>query len=164
LQDCGEAATNDTRSGSDDAEWGIVWRMHVDDCSGLTDRQARAAIVAAEARGFLREPDLYEIWYHHLLHEDARYAVEHLRTHDPDALQEALIADECICPHCAALAITEASGFSLGQADLLVEAALERGFTPPSRACRSRTGRSGSIKAAPPRPTSGRKAPLSCGS
>ena len=106
--------------------------MHVDDCSGLTDRQARAAIVAAEARGFLREPDLYEIWYHHLLHEDARYAVEHLRTHDPDALQEALIADECICPHCAALAITEASGFSLGQADLLVEAALERGFTPPS--------------------------------
>jgi len=34
--------------------------MRADDRLGLTDRQARAVIIAAERLGFEREPDLYE--------------------------------------------------------------------------------------------------------
>ena len=105
--------------------------MHDQDVLELTDRQARAVIVAAEARGFEREPDLYEAWYDAGLHEDARCAVAHLRARDPDALREALIADDPIAADCAARRITNSGRFSLEQAYLAVELASQRGFAAP---------------------------------
>ncbi|MGH2839511.1 MAG: hypothetical protein ACRDKY_01645 [Solirubrobacteraceae bacterium] len=89
-------------------------------------------IVAAEARGFQREPDLYEGWYDHELHDDARFARDYLRARDPGALEDALVADECICPDCAARRITDSGHFTFGHVDLVLEAAIERGFTPPT--------------------------------
>ncbi len=98
----------------------------------LTDRQARAVIVAAEQLGFEREPDLYEAWYHLDLHADAGYATQYLRERDPDALARALVADEVIPAEDAAIRITDSGRFSLADADRMIEVAAERGFTPPS--------------------------------
>lgn len=105
--------------------------MHVDDDLQLSDRQARAVILAAEALGFEREPDLYEACYDHGLHDDARDAVRFLRRHDRGALRVALVAEEPIAPEVAARRITDTGSFSLWHADLVLDAAARQGFIPP---------------------------------
>ena len=105
--------------------------MPTNDPPSLSDRQARAVIIAAERLGFQREPDLYAAWYDHDLHEDATYAVKFLTERDPDALREALVADEPIVADDAAKRITGRSGFTEAQAIAVTEAATELGFTPP---------------------------------
>ena len=97
----------------------------------LSDRQARATILAAESLGFEREPDLYPAWYDHLLHEDAGDAAEYLRTRDPARLEAALASDEPIPAPCAALRITESGHFSFADADTVLQAAVTLGFEPP---------------------------------
>jgi hypothetical protein len=106
--------------------------MPTNDPPPLSDRQARTVIIAAERLGFEREPDLYAPWYDHALHEDASDAARYLRLRDPDALREALVAEEPIRADCAADRITESGRFSLADADVVIRAATERGFTPPS--------------------------------
>lgn len=101
------------------------------DLAPLSDRQARAVIVAAEAMGFEREPDLYEAWYDVELHEDARAAAAFLRERDADALRKALEADDPISADCAARRITNTGRFTLWHAERAIELASERGFTPP---------------------------------
>lgn len=88
-------------------------------------------IVAAEALGFEREPDLYEAWYDLDLHEDARCAVAHLRARDPDALRDALVADDPLTAEFAASRITSTARFTMADALLVIELASERGFIPP---------------------------------
>ncbi len=97
----------------------------------LSARQARAVIVAAERLGFEREPDLYRAWYHHDLFDEAAYAAEHLRTHDPDALRDALVAEEVIEAQEAAELISESAMFTFAHADIVIAAATEHGWTPP---------------------------------
>jgi len=106
--------------------------MRADHHLRLTDRQARAVIIAAERLGFEREPDLYECWYDHALHDDAREAADYLRARDRDALREALVAEETIPADVAARRITESGRFTFADADLVIRAAAELDFTPPS--------------------------------
>lgn len=96
----------------------------------LTDRQARAVIIAAETLGFEREPDLYEAWYDLDLHEDARCAAAYLSVRDPGTLGEALAADDPIAADHAARRITNTGRFTLADAYLVIELASERGFGP----------------------------------
>ena len=105
--------------------------MHADDPPALTDRQARAVIIAAERLGFQREPDLSAAWYDHDLHDDAGCAARFLRSRDPDALDEALVADEPIPADIAAHHITRVAQFTQADAEIAIQAAAERGFTPP---------------------------------
>jgi hypothetical protein len=107
--------------------------MPDDDRPQLTDRQARCVIIAAERLGFEREPDRYEVWYDHDLHDDAGDAADYLRERDPDALAGALDAEEPIPPDRAAYRITETGRFSSADAAVVIGAAIERGFTPPAR-------------------------------
>jgi hypothetical protein len=106
--------------------------MPVDDPSPLSDRQARAVIIAAERLGFEREPDLPDPWYDHALSQDAREAAACLRLRDPDVLREALVAEEPIPADSAADRITESGRFTFAHADLVIRAATERGFTQPT--------------------------------
>jgi len=106
--------------------------MHTDANPELSDRQARAVILAAEARGFEREPDLYPAMYDHDLHDDAQFAVTFLQALDPSGLAAALSADEPIPAPCAAWRITESGRFSLADADVVLDAAAAVGFTPPA--------------------------------
>ena len=106
--------------------------MRADDHLRLSDRQARAVIIAAERLGFEREPDLYDCWYDHALHDDAREAAGYLRARDRAALREALVAEETIPADVASRRITESGRFSLADANLVIRAAAELGFTPPS--------------------------------
>ena len=105
--------------------------MPSNDPPPLSDRQARAVILAAEQLGFQREPDLYAAWYDHDLHEDATYAVKFLTERDPDALRDALVADEPIPADSAAERITNSGRFTGAEAQAVIEAAAELGFTPP---------------------------------
>lgn len=105
--------------------------MVPDDASELSDRQARATILAAESLGFEREPDLYPVWYDHDLHEDAQYAAAYLRARDPARLEAALASNEPIPAQCAAWRITETGCFSLADADAVLQAATAGGFQPP---------------------------------
>ncbi len=105
--------------------------MDDEDALQLSDRQARTVILAAERLGFEREPDLYEGWYHHDLHEDAQWAVAYLRAHDAGALRDALVADEPIPGNDAARSITDSGRFTYHDAFRVLELACERGFTPP---------------------------------
>lgn len=97
----------------------------------LTDRQARAVLVAAEELDFEREPDLYEAWYDLDLHDDAQCAVRYLLRRDPDALSRALDAGEVIPADDAAVRITDSGRFTERDAHLVIAAAAERGFTAP---------------------------------
>lgn len=97
----------------------------------LSDRQARNVILAAEKVGFEREPDLFEAAYDLDLHEDAGFALAHLRSRDPAALHDALLAAEPIPADRAAQRITDSARFSYADALLVVQLACERGFTPP---------------------------------
>lgn len=97
----------------------------------LSDRQARAVILAAEALGFEREPDLAPAWYDHDLHEDARCAIAHLQDHDPSRLAAALDSPEPIPPRCAAWRITQTKGFTLADARSVVDLGSELGLPPP---------------------------------
>jgi hypothetical protein len=105
--------------------------MAIDDPTPLSDRQARNVIIAAERLGFEREPDLPFRWYDSDLHEDAEYATRHLLAHDPDALRNALAAEEPIPPDRAAYRIVETGGFTLADAYELIPAVAKLGFTPP---------------------------------
>jgi hypothetical protein len=106
--------------------------MADDDLAPLSDRQARAVIIAAEALGFEREPDLYEAWYDVELHEDARAAAAFLRARDADVLREALEADDPISADSAARRITNTGRFTFWHAERAIELASEHGFTPPA--------------------------------
>jgi hypothetical protein len=106
--------------------------MPINDPPPLSDRQARAVIIAAERLGFEREPDLHAPWYDHALHEDASEAAAYLRSRDPDGLREALVAEEPIPADSAADRITESGRFTCADADLVIRAAMECGFTPPT--------------------------------
>lgn len=103
----------------------------MDDIPTFTDRQARAVILAAEAAGFEREDDLYEVWYDRALHDDARYAAEYLAERDLDALRAAMVADEPIPASVAAERITNSGRFTTADVELVIEVAAECGFTPP---------------------------------
>jgi hypothetical protein len=105
--------------------------MTTNDSPPLSDRQARTVILAAEALGFQREPDLYAAWYDHDLHEDAAYAAKFLSARDPDALREALVADEPISADTAAERITDSGRFNGADAAAVIAAATDLGFTPP---------------------------------
>lgn len=106
--------------------------MRTEPLPNLSDRQARAVILAAEALGFEREPELAPAWYDHDLHDDARAAARHLQRHDPSKLAMALNAPEPISAQCAAWRITNAAtGFSLADAPALIDAATDAGHPPP---------------------------------
>jgi hypothetical protein len=98
--------------------------------SVITDRQARALIVAAEACGFEREPDLYERHYDSMLHEDAVAAMEHLFVRDPEALLAARSAPDPICPKTAARRIVTGGRVTAADAQVLLDAAAQRDFHP----------------------------------
>ena len=103
--------------------------MTIDDPPPLSDRQARNVIIAAERLGFEREPDLPYRWYDHELHDDAEYAAKYLRERNPEALREALVADEPIPPDRAAYRIVQGGMFTLADAHELIPAVAELGFT-----------------------------------
>ncbi len=107
----------------------IVGAMNANEPPPLTDRQARAVLVAAEELDFEREPDLYEAWYDLDLHDDAQCAVRYLRRRDPDALSRALVAGEVIPADEAAARITDSGRFTEGDANVVIAAAAELGFT-----------------------------------
>jgi ABC-type amino acid transport substrate-binding protein len=98
----------------------------------LSDRQARTVILAAEALGFEREPDLDQAWHDLDLHEDAAYAVRYLKARDPDALRAAMVAEEPIPANVAAERITDSGRFTNADVDLAVELATELGWAPPN--------------------------------
>jgi len=97
---------------------------------GITDRQARALIVAAEEGGFEREPDLHERQYDARLHEDALAAMEHLFVHDGEALLAARSAADPICAKTAARRIVNGGRVTAADAHALLQAAHQRGFAP----------------------------------
>lgn len=95
----------------------------------LTDRQARAVIAAAEALGFAREP--YLLWwrYDKTLHDDAANALAFLRDRHPELVDGALTAADPLPVWVAVDRIMdERGGLHLGQADEVIEAAVEAGL------------------------------------
>jgi hypothetical protein len=96
----------------------------------ISDRQARALIVAAEERGFEREPDLPERRYDSTLREDALAAMEHLFVLDTQALLAARSAADPIDPKAAARRITRGGRITAADAQVVLQAAEERGFAP----------------------------------
>jgi hypothetical protein len=98
---------------------------------GFTNRQARAVIVAAEALGFEREPDLYARHYDHLLHEDAQRAAAFLEGRDPTALEAALCARDPVPTWVAVDRIMNECGVSLADCEVLIEKAASHGFVTP---------------------------------
>ena len=101
-----------------------------DDTSEFSDREARCAIVAAEARGFEREPDLHGTVYDHDLHVDAEEAAEFLRREDPAALEVALSSPDPLPTWAAVDRLMDEGKVSLADVRAIVEAALARGFEP----------------------------------
>ena len=95
----------------------------------LTDGQARAVILAAEVRGFEREPELYVRWYDAALFDDAAAALTYLRERHPDAVRDALVASDPL-PREIAVARLAAKGIPFSELDRVVEAAKARGFSP----------------------------------
>jgi len=133
LLDCGAAVTKGGKPRSRSVAVAHCDDMRVDDDRlGLSDRQARAVIIAAERLAFEREPDLYDCWYDQSLHDDALEAADYLRARDRDALREALVAEETLPADHAAGRITESGRFTLADADLVIRATAELDFTPPS--------------------------------
>ena len=108
----------------------ILTAMTSLDARGITDRQARALIVAAEECGFEREPGLYERHYDATLHEDAVAAMEHLFVRDPGSLLAARSAPDPICPGTAARRIVNGGRVTAADAQVLLDAAAQRGFAP----------------------------------
>ena len=100
----------------------------VDMTPTLTDGQARAVILAAEARGFEREPELYVRWYDAALFDDAADALAHLQSEDPAAAAEALAAPDPLNRDVAAKRIC-AKGIACSEMQKVVHAARERGFS-----------------------------------
>lgn len=94
----------------------------------LTDRQARAIIVAAEANGFEREPDLYVRWYDAQLHADAVAALQFLEARDEHALADALVAEDPIAPESAAARIVHGGKINFAQMRDVVDLAISRGL------------------------------------
>ena len=114
LLDCGAAVTKGGKPRSRSVAVAHCDDMRVDDDRlGLSDRQARAVIIAAERLAFEREPDLYDCWYDQSLHDDALEAADYLRARDRDALREALVAEETLPADHAAGRITESGRFTL---------------------------------------------------
>ncbi len=96
----------------------------------LTDGQARAVILAAEAHGFEREPGRYVRWYDADLHDDAASATEFLHAHARDTLEAASVAPDPLTPEQAARRIA-AKGIDLAAMGEVVAAATQRGFVVP---------------------------------
>lgn len=94
----------------------------------LTDRQARAIIVAAEANGFEREPDHYVRWYDAQLHADAGAALRFLETRDEYALADALVAEDPVAPESAAARIVHGGKINFAQMGEVVDLAISRGL------------------------------------
>lgn len=98
----------------------------------LTDRQARALLVAAEAAGFEREQGLIFWEYDESLHADAGRARAFLAANDPDALRASASAPDPIPPRVAVRRIVdERGGIDDSQVTKLIDTALERGFALP---------------------------------
>jgi len=108
----------------------ILFAMTVIDRPTISDRQARALIVAAEERGFEREPDLPERRYDATLREDAVAAMEHLFVQDAEALLAAQSAADPISPKVAARRITRGGRITAADAQVVLQAAEDRGFVP----------------------------------
>lgn len=100
------------------------------DARRISDRQARALIVAAEGCGFEREPDLHERQYDATLHKDALAAMEHLFVRDPEGLLAASSAADPICPKTAARRIVNGGRITAADAQVLLQAVQDRGFAP----------------------------------
>ncbi len=97
----------------------------------MTDRQARAVIVAAEALGFERDPDLYAKQYDHSLHADAERAAAFLEARNSTALEAALCAPDPVPTSVAVDRIMNEGGVTLTDCDVLIEEAARQGFVPP---------------------------------
>ena len=94
----------------------------------LSDGQARAIIVAAEARGFEREPELYVRWYDAALFDDAAEALAYLNSRDPGAVAEALAAPDPLNRDVAAKRIAS-KGIACSEMQKVVDAARAHGFS-----------------------------------
>lgn len=105
--------------------------MRPDPRSIYTDRQARAIIVAAEAQGFEREPELLARWYDHALHEDATEAAGHLEAVGPEHLSAALVAPDPVPAWAGAWRVMEEGRVNMDEAGRFVELAGRHGFEPP---------------------------------
>jgi hypothetical protein len=111
---------------------GIVEGVVIPPAEKLTDRQARALIVAAEAIGLLREPYLLFWQYDESLRADADRARAFLETNHPDVLRSCLSAPDPIPAWVAARRIVEErGGLNNEQITALIDAALERGLDLP---------------------------------
>jgi hypothetical protein len=108
----------------------ILATMTSTNARGISDRQARALIVAAEECGFERESDLYERQYDATLHEDALAAMENLFACDPEILLAARSAADPICAKTAARRIVQGGRVTAADAQVLLQAAQHRGFAP----------------------------------
>lgn len=97
----------------------------------MTDRQARNLILAAEALGYEREPDLHPRFYDSELHEDARDAHRFLIDQDFDGIPAILARPEPIPAPEAAARIVDSGPFSLALAEEVLAAAEGRGFVAP---------------------------------
>ena len=102
---------------------------HITRQSRLSDRQARALIVAAEARGFEREPDLPERVRDADLHFDAVAALEYLFVRDPAAIVACSTAPDPISPDIGARRIVNGR-VTAADAQVLIDAARARGCSP----------------------------------
>jgi hypothetical protein len=101
---------------------------HITGQSRLSDRQARALIVAAEARGFEREPDLPERVRDADLHFDAVAALEYLLCAIPRPSPRSTGPDP-ISPDIGARRIVNGR-VTAADAQVLIDAARARGCSP----------------------------------
>ena len=97
----------------------------------FTDRSARCLIVAAGARGFEREPELYASNYDHALREDAQAAAAFLRRAGPEAIEAALAAPDPLPTWAAVDRLMDEGGVSLAEVREIVEAAESLGYEAP---------------------------------
>lgn len=97
--------------------------------SGLSDRQARALIAAAEQHGFKREAGCIWWRYDEMLHTDAGAARSYLQRLRPELIAEALDAPESLPSWVAVERIAnERRGLTEGQMKMLIDAAVASGL------------------------------------
>jgi hypothetical protein len=97
----------------------------------LTDCQARNVILAAESRGFRREPGLHARAYDQQLHDDAIDVYAFLTATTPEALRDALSRAEPIPADEAARRIMASGRVTFATVTIVLELAASRGFDPP---------------------------------
>ncbi|HEV7807960.1 MAG TPA: hypothetical protein VGO80_19240 [Solirubrobacteraceae bacterium] len=106
--------------------------MHDDDLASLSDRQARTAIIAAECLGFEREPDLYAV----RTTTDSTTTPRRLRSTSGCAIRTRyarLWSPRSRSPPTAPPSASPGR-FTFADADVAIQTATERGFTPPATA------------------------------